>query len=128
MSRLRSTVLLTASVVILLSCCARASIIDPSSIAYAKFNGVTVELVGKIVTDVIYKPATQTIDSFYIQEPGSPCGIRVVPLSTASVKSGDVVTVSGSVNYQFAECYIDASDITKTGTAYLPVPMGTSQK
>ncbi|MDO8588390.1 MAG: hypothetical protein Q7T82_15285 [Armatimonadota bacterium] len=55
---------------------------------------------GKIVTGVF--PAC-----FYIQEPGSLCGIRIMP--TASVAPGNEVDVSGVMKGSGAERYVDTT-------------------
>jgi parallel beta-helix repeat protein len=99
---------------------------NPSAMSYPVGS---ISLTGKIVTAVFYAE-DGSVDSFYIQEPGQPCGIRVVPENAASVELHDVVSVSGTVvsGATTGEAYIDAASVARTGSGDLPRPLGLTNK
>jgi parallel beta-helix repeat protein len=98
----------------------------PGTIAWAKVEGDTVALSGKVVTAVFSQP----YQFFYIQEPDDgghrPQGIKVVPQSAVTVQAGDEVSVTGTVvgGSAVPECYISASSVRRIGILPLPRTIG----
>ncbi len=103
---------------------------EEGTIAYAKLNGGSVTLEGKVVTAVFRRVGYATVDFFYIQEQDCPSGIKVMGECGSDVEAGDVVTVEGTVvgGSGVAECYIDADDVDITGTAAIPAPLGMNNR
>ena len=101
------------------------------TIADAKLSGGSVELTGKVVTAVFRATGSNEISFFYIQEKDSPCGIKVVPPTAASIDVGDLVDVEGSAvssDGTNAECYVEAESVAYVGSSVVPKPLGMSGK
>jgi len=103
---------------------------QPGTIAYAKINGGSLTLEGKVVTAVFRPVGYAAIDFFYIQETDCPSGIKVDGACGSEVEAGDVVTVEGTVvgGAGVPECYIDATSVVRTGSAPVPKPLGMTNK
>ncbi len=105
------------------------AVLSPVSgtIPYAKINGGTTELNGKIVS-AVFEDENHELLFFYIQEADDsgyrPAGIKVYPPETMPcIDAGDVVNIQGSVDAD-AECHIDATSVTIVGQDSIPATVG----
>ena len=107
---------------------------ETGTIAYAKLQGGSVELDGKVVTAVFANAANTYLDYIYIQEPETGGrGIKVVlPAETYTISDiipGYVVDVEGTVvSTGLAECHVAADAVIYVSSRIRPKPAGMNER